>query len=333
MQPELLFAYDRLQQLGANFMALLPSFVLGCLLFVVFIFIARIIKALVQHLNARRHYNLALVMGRLAQWSVLLFGLLVSVTVAFPAFTPANLISALGITGIAVGFAFKDIFENFMAGILILATEPFRIDDQIVFGNFEGTVERIETRATMIRTYDGRRVIIPNAELFKGSFMVNTAYDSRRLEYDIGIGTNDDIQLAKSIMLDVVRQDEGVLPEPAPDALVISYGESGINIRLRWWITPPRRADALDIQDRVLEKVKNALIASGIDLPFPTRQILFHDQTEETDGDRARQREGWPSGKAEPPRARSIAAALLANTRDKSVQTGFDDANAEDDKQ
>lgn len=299
-------------------LALLPSFVLGCLIFIVFIFIARIIKALVQRMNARRHYNLALVMGRLAQWAVLLFGLLVSVTIAFPAFTPANLISALGITGIAVGFAFKDIFENFLAGILILATEPFRIDDQIVFGNYEGTVEKIETRATMIRTYDGRRVVIPNAELFKGSFVVNTAFDSRRLEYDIGIGTNDDIQLAKNIMLDVVRQAEGVLSEPKPDALVVSYGESGINIRLRWWITPPRRADALDIQDRVLEGVKNTLIAHGIDLPFPTRQILFHDQTEETDGDRSRQREGWPAGKGTPPKARGLAAALMSAMQKRS---------------
>lgn len=324
MQPELLFAYGRLQQLGVNAMTLLPSFVLGCLIFILFIFIARIIKALVQRMNARRHYNLALVLGRLAQWGVLVFGLLVSVTIAFPAFTPANLISALGITGIAVGFAFKDIFENFLAGILILATEPFRIDDQIVFGNYEGTVERIETRATMIRTYDGRRVVIPNAELFKGSFVVNTAYDSRRLEYDIGIGTSDDIQLAKALMLDVVRQAEGVLPEPAPDALVVSYGESGINIRLRWWIHPPRRADALDIQDRVLERVKNALIAHGIDLPYPTRQILFHDQTEETDGDRTRQREGWPAGEGNPNRPQGVAAAILAATRKMPPQSAPD---------
>jgi small-conductance mechanosensitive channel len=318
MQPELLFAYARLQQMGANLLALLPSFVLGCLVFIVFIFIARIIKALVQRLNARRHYSLALVMGRLAQWGVLLFGLLVSVTIAFPSFTPANLISALGITGIAVGFAFKDIFENFLAGILILATEPFRIDDQIVFGSYEGTVERIETRATLIRTYDGRRVVIPNAELFKGSFVVNTAYDSRRLEHDIGIGTSDDIQLAKRLMLDVVTQADGVLSEPKPDALVVSFAESGINIRLRWWIHPPRRADVLDIQDRVLEGVKNALIVNGIDLPYPTRQILFHDQTEETDGDRSSQREGWPAGKVSPPRARSVAAAIFNAIRKKS---------------
>ena len=84
---------------------------------------------------------------------------------------------------------------------------------------------------------------------------------------------------------------------------------SSINLRVRWWIQPPRMHDALDARDQVITNVKKALAENGIDMPFPTRQILFHDQTEETDGDRTRQREGWPAGKS-PPKPRGIAAAL-----------------------
>lgn len=295
MNMPLSIAYERLQQLGTEALRFLPGIGIATIVFVVFLVGAHWARRLVQHLNARRfHHNLVTVLGRMAQWGIILIGLLLAITIAFPSFTPANLISALGITGIAIGFAFKDIFENFLAGILILISEPFRIDDQIIFGAFEGTVERIETRATLIRTYDGRLVVIPNAELFKGSFIVNTSFPTRRLEYDVTIGNGDDILEAKEVMLGVLTQLRGIEASPAPDALVINYADNGVTIRIRWWIRPPRRSDALEIRDQVLCAVKSALTRNGIDLPYPTHQVLLHDQTEESDGDRARQREGWP---------------------------------------
>jgi small conductance mechanosensitive channel len=291
-----------------GFLALLLSLGLGLIVFFLFLLAGRAIQGVVRRVTEqrRRHRSLGIVLGRLAQWGVVLFGLLVAVTVVFPGFTPANLISALGITGIAIGFAFKDIFQNFLAGILILLTEPFRIDDQIVFGSYEGTVEQIQARATTIRTYDGRRVVIPNAELFTNSVTVNTAFDARRLEYDVGIGYGDDAKRACDLMLEAVRSVDGVLADPAPDVLVYDLAASTVNVRVRWWIRPPRRADALDTQDRVLRAVKRTLAENGIDLPFPTQQILFHDQTEETDGNRREQREGWPAGRGEVPAARMI---------------------------
>ncbi|HEY9599466.1 MAG TPA: mechanosensitive ion channel family protein, partial [Cyanophyceae cyanobacterium] len=222
-----------------------------------------------------------------------------------------------GISGVAIGFAFRDILQNFLAGILILLTEPFQINDQIVFKTIEGTVEAIQTRATTIRTYDGRRVVIPNSELFTNSVTVNTAFESRRLEYDVGIGYGDNIDRAKELILEAMASVDSVLKEPPPEALVMELAPSTVNIRARWWISPPRRADALDARDKVLTAIKKKLTANGIDLPFPTQQILFHDQTEETDGDRSCQREGWPSGQGNVPKPRSIGGSLrkLAESR------------------
>lgn len=305
-------AYDKFQQFLEGAIRLLPNMVIGILVLLIFVLIARLIRNVVRRSSeTRRHRNLAIALSRLAQCVILLIGILIAVTIVFPNFTPADLISALGITGIAIGFAFRDIFENFLAGILILITKPFRIDDQIIIEGYEGTVENIETRATTIMTYDGRRVVIPNSKLFKSSVMINTAFDKRRLQYDIGIGNGDDIQVAKKLMLEAARIVEGVMSEPAPDALVFAFADNGVTIRLRWWIEPPRRADVLDAQDRVLERVKAVLTENGIDLPFPTQQILFHDQTEETDGDRRRQREGWPAGgQKESVQPRTIASAI-----------------------
>jgi small-conductance mechanosensitive channel len=130
------------------------------------------------------------------------------------------------------------------------------------------------------------------------------------MEYDVGIGYGDDIDRAKQLIMEAIANLEDVLKEPSPDVLVMELAESTVNIRVRWWISPPRRADALDTRDKVLAAIKNQLTANGIDLPFPTQQILFHDQTEETDGDRSRQREGWPAGNKEVPNSRSISGSL-----------------------
>ena len=312
-------AWDKLEQIARGFLAALPNIGVGLLLFAGFYLVGQVVRRSVRTLNERSRHrqNLGLVLGRLAQAGMMLLGLLVALMVIFPSFKAADLIQLLGIGSVAIGFAFRDILQNFLAGILILLTEPFRIDDQIRFKEFEGTVEDIHTRATTVRTYDGRRVVIPNAELFTNAVAVNTAFERRRLEYDIGIGYGDQIDEAKAVILTALTGIDGVLAETAPDVLVVALEASSVNLRVRWWVTPPRRADALELQDRVLTAVKTALTGHGIDLPFPTQQILFHDQTEETDGDRARQREGWPVGRHDAPRARTIAGALRDSARPK----------------
>ncbi|MEO0770062.1 MAG: mechanosensitive ion channel family protein [Cyanobacteria bacterium J06649_4] len=302
--------------------ALLPNIVIGAVVFFLFWFLGKIIRGFVRRQTRNRDTrNVGLVFGRLIQGGLVILGFLIAATIIFPSFNPADALAALGIGGVAIGFAFKDILQNFLAGILILLTEPFQLDDQIIFGDYEGTVEHIETRATTIRTYDGRRVVIPNAELFTNAVMVNTAYDRRRLQYDIGIGYGDDIAKAKEIILNTLNSRDEVLKNPGPEALVVELAGSTINIRARWWIEPPRRADAVASIDWVLENVCNDLVAAGIDLPFPTQQILFHDQTEETDGNRATQREGWPvAPNGDTPRSLNLSRSML--TMVKAQQNG-----------
>lgn len=324
MNAEISAAWDKVQSMINGFIALLPNIVLALIVFLLCLIIASRVKALVKRLtrNRRSARNLGLVLGRLAQGAIILIGLFISLSIVIPTFRAGDLVQLLGISGVAIGFAFRDILQNFLAGILILLTEPFQIDDQIVFKGFEGTVENIETRATTIRTYDGRRIVIPNAELFTNSVTVNTAFDNRRLEYDVGIGYGDDIDLAKRLMLEAMHSVDEVLREPAPDVLVMELAESTVNIRVRWWVHPPRRADNLISRDKVITAIKKTLTENGIDLPFPTQQILFHDQTEETDGNRSRQREGWPAGKGEVPQPRRVSDSLRLLAQARSAQNG-----------
>jgi small conductance mechanosensitive channel len=334
MNAEISTLLDRVQKMANDFIILLPNIVLGLFVFTIFVIFGRSIKRLVKRLTRHRTYarNLGMVLGRLAQGTTVLVGLFISLTIVFPSLKASDLVQLLGISGVAIGFAFRDILQNFLAGILILLTEPFQINDQIVFKNFEGTVENIETRATTIRTYDGRRIVIPNSELFTNSVTVNTAFENRRLEYDVGVGYGDDLDWTKQLMLEAMHSLDVVLKDPPPDVLVMELAENSVNIRARWWIQPPRWSDALDSRDQVISAIKQKLyVENGIDLPYPTRQILFHDQTEETDGDRTRQREGWPSGKNKVPKPRSIGGSLqrLAQLQDRNGKVDAHERNHE----
>jgi small conductance mechanosensitive channel len=305
--------WGQLTETLADLVGRIPFLIVGVIVFVVFHYLAKGARRLTNQFlgTHERPKNLQIALERLGRWTILLTGVLVALLVAFPGFSVGQLVQLLGISGLALGIAFRDIFEDFVAGILLLLEEPFRIGDQIVIQGFEGTIESIEARATSIRTYDGRRVIIPNADLFTDRVTVNTAYESRRIEYDVGIGYGDDADRARELVLQALRELEGILQDPAPDVLVMELADYSVVLRVRWWIKPPRRADALDSRDRVLAAVKHTLLAHGFDLPFPTQQVLFHDQTEEGDGDRARQREGWPAGEGAVPRPHRMSDAIL----------------------
>jgi small-conductance mechanosensitive channel len=222
----------------------------------------------------------------------------------FPSVRPADVLATLGIGSIAAGFAFKDILQNWLAGLLLLLRQPFRRGDQVRVGEHEGIVERIEPRATLLRTYHGTRIVIPNSDVYTQIVTVNTAFDQRRSEYDVGIGYGDDIPRACEILLEALLKTPGVEVDPSPDVLPWEFGGSAVILKMRWWTRADWR-EVVVVRGRVIAEVRRALAQAGIDVPFPTRVVLLHDQTEETDGDRATQREGWPAGK-DPPRPRHL---------------------------
>jgi small conductance mechanosensitive channel len=304
-----------------GFLALVPNIGVALIVFLIFVAFGWMAKRLFRHWARRRgRENLGEVLGGLLRWAIIVLGLLLALTVVLPALQPADLVAGLGIGSVAIGFAFKDILQNWLAGLLILIRRPFRIGDQIVVTGYEGTVVRIDTRTTEIRTYDGRRVLIPNSDVYTNAVTVNTAYDKRRSEYDVGIGYGDDMPRACAVLLEAVRRAEGVEREPAPDVIPWSIDPSWVRLRVRWW-THSRWADVVDVQGRVIRSIKEALDEAGIDMPFETVVQLWHDQTEEWDGVRGRQREGWPlPAGAEPPKP--AREAMADRNRLKRRQSG-----------
>lgn len=257
---------------------LLPNVITALVFIIVMWYVARLIGFLVQKTaTTRGRANLGQVFGGFLRWAVFAFGGLLALTIVLPNLNPADLVAGLGIGSVAIGFAFKDILQNWLAGMLLLLNQPFNVGDEVKVRGHEGTVERIESRATLIRTYDGQRVIIPNADLYTDVVQVITAYDARRMEMDFGIGYDDNIDEACQIMLDAVSGIEGIEPDPAPQALPWSLDASWVTIRVRWWVKPD--GPIIGTRVSVLKSVKAALDKAGIDIPFEIQTHLFRDET------------------------------------------------------
>lgn len=298
---------EKFASFANGFFLQLPNIIIAIIFLVGAWMIGRLIASAISRLAKRRNRpDLGSLLGSLAKGAFLIAAFLFAAAIIFPSVKPSDIFATLGIGSVAIGFAFKDILQNLLAGLLLLIRRPYRRGDQIAVKGFEGTVVRVETRATLIRTYDGRQVIIPNSDVYTSAVIVNTAYPKRRDELTIGVGYGDSPAEAVALFTKALASVDGVLADPAPEVLPWALNDSTVDLKARWWADSVR-TEQVHVRSRVVLKIFEVAKEHGIDLPFPTQVLLFHDQTENVDGDRTRQREGWPSGD-NPPKPRPIAA-------------------------
>lgn len=177
---------------------------------------------------------------QIAYYAVWTLGIIVAIDAL--GFDPETVAAGLGLTGLALGFALRDILSNFVSGILILMLRPFEIGDQIVVGETEGSVQRIQLRATQIRTYDGRVILVPNAELFTSRVTNNTAAPVRRGGALVHLGYDSALDHAIDVIRAATQATEGVLEAPAPSVRVRELGQNDIIVEARFW-ADSRRSD------------------------------------------------------------------------------------------
>ncbi|MGP5174719.1 mechanosensitive ion channel family protein [Psychrobacter immobilis] len=270
---------DSANEIVVGFVERIPYFVASIIVILIFWFLSIVFKKVVYKLlgSRSRHQNLVKVFQRVGGALIIFIGFMIAMVIAVPGFTSAKLIGALGIGSVAIGFAFKDIFQNLLSGILLLISEPFRIGDQIVSGDYEGTVEDIKIRATTIKTYDGRQVVIPNSDLYTSALTVNTAYKQRRLQVAVGIGYEDDIEAAKAEILQALDKVESVSKKAQPSVIATGFGDSTIDLMVRWFIEDGTQANKVTSIHQVIVEIKSALDAAGVNIPFPIRTIDLSD--------------------------------------------------------
>jgi len=258
---------SRSQETLDAFLDFLPRLGVSVLILVLGYLASRLFRSVLKKTLKRGHTpSFVRVMSKLAGWSILGSATLVSLTVLFPSVKPVDLLAGLGFFSVAVGFAFQDILENALSGVLLLFRQPFETGDQIEVQDQAGTVEAITIRETRMKTFDGQLVIIPNRDVYKSVIRVQTHYKDRRLSFITGIAYENDAEEACKIIREAVGNVEGVANSPAPEALVNELGVSTVNIDVRFWAGPAQHESRV-ILDTAIKKVKKALDNAGIEMP------------------------------------------------------------------
>jgi len=288
---------EKLDNWVDGFIRLLPNIGIALVIIVIFYFVGKFVGGLVKKgAEKRDRKNLGSMLGGFIKSAIMIAGFMLGATIVVPSLNARDLIAGLGVSSVAIGFAFKDILQNWLAGLLILIRQPFEIKDQIEVNGYEGIVEMIETRSTIIRTFSGERIVIPNSQIYTNAVKVNTAHEIRRSQYDIGIGYGDDMDEAIKVLKKAVAEVDGIDKEKGVEVLPWDLAASWVTLRVRWW-TNSQRSDVVKTLVKVIPAIKKSLDEAKIDMPYETRVQLFHNQTEATDGDRSKQREGWPMSK------------------------------------
>lgn len=248
----------------------LPFVAVGVIAAALCIFAGKLAKHAVRIGSKRARIDpmLSDLMGSIASGLMMVIGVLIAFVIIFPTFRPGDMIAGLGITSIALGFAFKDILQNWLAGIFLLWRRPFRIGDQIRSGEYEGTVEEIRVRSTVVLTYDGERVIVPNSDVYTRAIVVRTAFAYRRTRIDVGIAYEEDVERAREIVHRVLASTEGIRSDPPPWVYLHEFAPSAVTLRVYLW-TAPDQASVLRSSDAVASAIKEAFDEAGVVIPYP----------------------------------------------------------------
>jgi small-conductance mechanosensitive channel len=202
------------------------------------------------------------------------------------------LVGALGIGGVALAFAAQNILANFLASIILQLRRPFRRGDQVSIADCEGTVDEVNFRTVVLRTFDGQRVMVPCASVLSTPITNHTALGRRRTTLEVSVGYDADLERARAVLLEAVRRVDAVLDRPPPEVWVKSFGDSGIPLAVRYW-HPPDISSLWRVRSEVAVAAKRALDGAGIAIPFPQRVVRFVGDAEAS----------WPAERAEPSRA------------------------------
>ncbi|MGB3613852.1 MAG: mechanosensitive ion channel family protein [Elainellaceae cyanobacterium] len=214
-----------------------------------------------------------------ATWTL---GILVASMILFPGLGLGDLLGLLGLGSVAIGFAFQDIFKNFLAGILLLLNQPFQINDQIIVSDYEGTVEEITIRSTHIRTYQGEQIVIPNSIVFTNPINVLTHRDFRRTDLAIGLDYNTPLPRARQVLQMALADIDGVLSHPATEVDVVGFGDSAIDFVVHYW-TRPEKVHVRQTQTKVILALKQACDDADFSIPYPIRTVYHFNQEKFSD--------------------------------------------------
>ncbi len=274
-------ALETLREWLDGFFELLPNLVLAVLIVIAAAFVARVVRQVVASVlhraadRAPQTKNVVELLATIVYVGVLAAGTFIALSVLKLDGVVTTLLAGAGVVGLALGFAFQDIASNFIAGILMAIRNPFLVGEIIETNGFTGTVREISLRSTVLDTFQGQKVILPNAKVFGDPIVNYSARGERRVDLACGVGYGDDLGHAQRVAVAAI---EGLAARKDGKPVQLYYtefGDSSINFVVRFWVDFMRQTDFLEAQSEAIKAVKAAFDQGGVTIPFPIRTLDF----------------------------------------------------------
>ncbi|MEZ4647558.1 MAG: mechanosensitive ion channel family protein [Candidatus Eisenbacteria bacterium] len=267
---------SKIESWGESAVTMLPNFAVAVGVLILFWGLARIARWSVRRVLSRFAERSAAttLFGNLAYLSLLLVGTFIGLGIIGLDKTVTSMLAGVGVVGLALGFAFQDLAANFVSGVMMSFRQPFRPGDVVETNDFMGTVQQIHLRTTVIRTFNGQIVEIPNRMIFANPLVNYSSTGTRRIDIEVGVSYGDDLELAAERALEAVSELEFVREDPKAQVYYRGFGESSIDLEVQFWITYPG-TDPLRAKDRAIVAVKQAFDGAEISIPFPIRTFDF----------------------------------------------------------
>ena len=255
----------------------IPNFIVAVIIAIIFSFIARLAgkgmkKVLRRSLDSTQIADL---MASIFKVIVLSVGVFIALDFMGLKSTVTSLLAGAGIVGLAIGFAFQDMTENLIAGIAMGIRKPFKAGDVIETDNVFGSVHSINLRNTLIESFYGQLILVPNKILFRNVLRNYSTLGVRRIEVPVGISYADDIEKASEVIVEKINQFDFVIRKNETAVYAEGFGDSSINLLVWFWIKYPGEPDYMTVRHKGVVAVKQALDAADISIPFPIRTLDF----------------------------------------------------------
>jgi small-conductance mechanosensitive channel len=277
LEDQIVPVLTRITNYGAGFINKLPILGIATVAFLFFYGLSHIGGVIVSKTAWFGENRLARsLFARMIKTVIILIGLFIALDILDITALVGAVVGTAGVLGLALGFAFKDIVENYLAGIILSIRRPFAVRDFIAVDGNKGNVLRLTSREVVLMTVEGNHVLIPNAMVFKSVISNYTRNNLRQFSFRIGIGMKEDLRVLKTIGNEALLSTTGVLSDPAPYMQVERIGDFSIEVQFFGWVDQ-KKTDFFAVKSEALRNLKEALDSASVELPFPT-SLIFYDE-------------------------------------------------------
>lgn len=268
---------EKLVTWATNFIDMLPNILVAVIILILFYFLSKLARKITGKVFGKVSSNVSLVklLGNTISLAIVVIGLFFALGVLNLDKTVTSLLAGVGVIGLALGFAFQDTAANFMSGIFLAIQKTFKVGEIIQSNGYVGVVKYINLRATIIHTFQGQEVILPNKMVFQNAIENFSDTNRRRVDLSCGISYGDDLDKVKEIATKAIQGSDFLSKEDQVDFVYTEFGDSSINFDLRFWLKDTSQSTYMHARSEAIVKLKKAFDENDIMIPFPIRTLDF----------------------------------------------------------